>query len=369
MTHTLDIETPIYTLEDIFYPISVADVAHGFACRKHFYVRGTAEKFRGLFSRERLEQCLQKADRDFRRGIVPSSPVFVKVSFDHGRTHLPVAPHYATRLYRAGATVCVEGIGAVDETLRAVAVAAKRQVSFVGATDFRVYLSPSGQGFATHFDARIATTLQIEGRKRWRFSKELALDWPHYQAAPGKDGGVEVGRALADWEMYRKPNECTFEEIVLEPGDLLCLPAGSWHSAEAVGHSLALNMAFGATGDFWDVIEPLVLSDLAKNWHWREPPPPIPWNPDTTEFPPDVASYFDSRIDLALETLTRLKADRGLLYSRWRELQAPTPNVVNSSTSTSSRRRWLSALRARVTAARSYYGALSAAPRVSGVKV
>ena len=34
----------------------------------------------------------------------------------------------------------------------------------------KCYLSPRGYGFNAHFDAHIVTQLQIEGRKRWRYS-------------------------------------------------------------------------------------------------------------------------------------------------------------------------------------------------------
>jgi ribosomal protein L16 Arg81 hydroxylase len=42
--------------------------------------------------------------------------------------------------------------------------------------------------------------------------------------------------------------DVAFHEVVLHPGDLLCLPAGTLHAAKAIDGSLALNLALGRPG-------------------------------------------------------------------------------------------------------------------------
>ena len=112
----------------------------------------------------------------------------------------------------------------------------------------KAYASPDGCGFNTHFDKGIATTLQIEGRKRWRYSTAPAVCCPTDNALVTPGGGVRyVGRtasSLASWERVEDVNQSSFEEVTLEPGDVLCLPAGTWHDAKAIGRSLALNLSF-----------------------------------------------------------------------------------------------------------------------------
>jgi ribosomal protein L16 Arg81 hydroxylase len=201
--------------------------------------------------------------------------------------------------------------------LDAFAEAVKRDLNFVGPASVRAYLSPNGQGFDMHFDARIATTLQIEGRKRWMFSKEVALTWPHYQVR-SVAGSLRADRPLQDWEKYRPPEDCSFEEVLLEPGDLLCLPAGCWHRAEADGSSLALNLAFGAPGGFWAILSPVLTSLLVMNKGWREPPPPVlASRTGHRDIPKNLMEFFDERIDELIEMLQSIRGDPEALREAW----------------------------------------------------
>ena len=113
----------------------------------------------------------------------------------------------------------------------------------------KCYLSPRGYGFNAHFDAHIVTQLQIEGRKRWRYSVRPGVVDPLDNGFADEGGEVRViGRSPSELRSWERASvaDATFEEVVLEPGDLLCLPPGTWHEAKAVERSLALNVAFSA---------------------------------------------------------------------------------------------------------------------------
>jgi len=45
------------------------------------------------------------------------------------------------------------------------------------------------------------------------------------------------------WATVQRPDESTFSEVVLRPGDVLYMPKGTWHRAAGVGCSLALTLA------------------------------------------------------------------------------------------------------------------------------
>jgi hypothetical protein len=114
-----------------------------------------------------------------------------------------------------------------------------------------------------HFDKRVATTLQIAGKKRWKFSTTPAKAWPDHNGLY-KDGRVEpVGP-----DNGKLPDEMEFREVELSPGDLLCLPAGAWHAARGVGFSLALNIYF-APRNLFDSLAPLFQEFAASNEKWR----------------------------------------------------------------------------------------------------
>jgi hypothetical protein len=225
------------------------------------------------------------------------------------------------KLYRAGATICINDAAQLDPAIGRLTAAVRAQLNFVGNVDVRAYLSPDGQGYQMHFDSRVATTLQISGQKRWRFSAQSALPWPHYQVRTGADGQLvtdgRVQQPLRESEAYVPPDACSFEEVVLGPGDLLCLPAGTWHEASAIGHSLALNLAFESTGA-WDVLEPVIAARLRTHQAWREPPPLVATGGvHSGEWPASVDGFFKDRLTMLIDVLEELRDDPGAVAQSW----------------------------------------------------
>lgn len=95
-----------------------------------------------------------------------------------------------------------------------------------------MYLTPAGsQGFAPHWDDIEAYVLQIEGKKRWRLYAPTAPNHilPRYSSRDFTQG--ELGQCILD--------------VVLKPGDLLYMPRGTVHQAEALpeSHSLHLTLS------------------------------------------------------------------------------------------------------------------------------
>lgn len=61
---------------------------------------------------------------------------------------------------------------------------------------------------------------------------------------------------------------------MLEPGDFLYLPAGTWHNAKAIGGSLALNLAFRPVG-FFAILSRMLEAAFLDRPAWRGSPPPV----------------------------------------------------------------------------------------------
>jgi len=297
-------------LAELLAPLEPDCFSEEFFGKKPLYIKGSPQKFGWLFSFERLKELL-----------ATSKELRVRASFDGGRTQVHVLPPEAIALYDAGATICVNDLASVDEGLSKFAASVRRQLNFCGNADLRAYLSPDKKGYDIHFDSRIATTLQIEGKKRWRFSREVALPWPYYQVRSGQGGalvteyrGNQPGRTL---EAYRRPSDCTFEEVVLEPGDVLCLPAGSWHSAEAQGRSLALNLAFEAT-TFWDLLSPILQSAVESKVQWRQPPAGLAsTSVHRGSLPAVIETFFKQNIRQLIDILEALGQDPAELNQAW----------------------------------------------------
>lgn len=293
-------------------PVALNEFLNEFWARRPLYVPGRAGKFRGLFSMERLSEHLG-ASLDRSRGS-PAQPLRVRASYDHGITHIDASLADAITYYDRGATLCVEGLDAHDQHLAALATTVKRELNFLGTTDIRAYLSPDKQGFENHFDVRIATTLQIEGQKRWRYSEDTAVVWPYLQVP----AGFGPASLLQPGEMCRPLDECTFHEVILKPGDVLCLPAGCWHSAEAIGHSLALNLAFSGFGSFWG---PVLMSVLSTSPVLRAPAPPAVFGGSPASFPQSVDGFLEAGINELIDVFTGLRENSEPLRQRWRALR------------------------------------------------
>jgi uncharacterized protein (DUF2237 family) len=95
--------------------------------------------------------------------------------------------------------------------------------------------------------------------------------------------------------------------VELDPGDLLCLPAGTWHSARGVGFSLALNLYF-APRSLLDQFIPLLQNFTALNEHWRGGPP-VTLEKVQGNMPSAVSTYMRERADefhkMALEAVNQ----------------------------------------------------------------
>jgi ribosomal protein L16 Arg81 hydroxylase len=198
--------------------------------------------------------------------------------------------------------------------LREAAGRARTELNYAGDVSFRAYLSPPGSGFGLHFDARVATTLQISGRKRWWYSKTPEVPFPTCNSARGP-------------VRYPPPALDTLQSVVLQPGDVLCLPAGVWHCAKAEGNnmSLALNMAFDHNGGgIFDSIVDMLQQRLTHDPQWREPFPVVPGEA-RSRIPAPVAAVLRERIDALQAELAALREDEAALTRAWHHALRPRP--------------------------------------------
>ena len=193
-------------------------------------------------------------------------------------------------LLHAGATVCITDIHLADPALAQWAQAIRTQLNFTGHVGVNCYVSPDGSGLPTHYDKRVATTLQIAGSKRWRFSTASAKPWPLenavYQKGSAEPLAADVGTS---------PEAMEFREVELQPGDMLCLPAGAWHSARGVGYSLALNLYFSPQNLILQ-LAPLIQHLAVSSADWRGGTPAT-LEKTQGNLPETVAAYLRERFD------------------------------------------------------------------------
>lgn len=101
-----------------------------------------------------------------------------------------------------------------------------------------------GPGVATHFDAFPTLHLQLVGRKRWTVSSVPEEDWPSLPGVVDSRGHKEY----IDPQGRRVDEPIDRSKLVhydVKPGDVLFLPAGTWHEARVEGEPvLALELLF-----------------------------------------------------------------------------------------------------------------------------
>lgn len=282
------------TFSRILAPFPVSEFLSTYFERRPLLVRGTAEKFAHLFTAGEFKDGLDEVTEI--RAVFPAL------------RQATIGPGDIKDMMDAGASICVTGMERAHPQLQDAARRLRHELGYAGRISFRAYLSPPGCGFDLHFDARVATTLQISGTKRWWYSNETAAPFPDENSP--RDPEELRSR-------YRVPELTELRSVLLRPGDLLCLPAGTWHRAQAKTTSLALNLAFDHAGaGVFDVIVNALELKLLDDPAWRRPLPLAAGGSGRT--PADVAEVLRERVDRMRDALREIRDDDAELHRAWK---------------------------------------------------
>lgn len=216
-------------LELLLRPLDPAVFLGEHWTRRPALLRHTRDRWAGLFDEDALLRCIE------RQGQARAA----SRTRDDAHVERVIRPEDARASLAAGETLCASAIEGLDPRLSSFLARLGARIAFPGPLLFNCYLSPDGAGFGTHFDNHSVFILQLEGAKRWRYSAAPAVEFPTENILLPAHGAVPVPRPA---EAVERPDERAFLEALLEPGDVLYLPAGTWHRARAVGRSLALTL-------------------------------------------------------------------------------------------------------------------------------
>lgn len=147
----------------------------------------------------------------------------------------------------------------------------------VRSEDVDLFLAGPDSQLGRHYDSTDVFTIQLVGERRWTFDRDFDLS-----AVLRQTGGK-------DWDPAA---EMSFTgetvEIVLQPGDLLYVPAHNVHQVTGVTWSVALSLGLRAVHEI-DLVEHLL--DRIRQLHFSAYSP-LPSVPDSVE-DQQVAGKFE----------------------------------------------------------------------------
>jgi ribosomal protein L16 Arg81 hydroxylase len=291
-------------LEALFHPVQEQVFFEEYWNRKALYIPGKPEKFAGLFDRAAFDRAVHNC-------------VDLKVGFtdENGWPgHFNVKPEQVTEMLADGKTVCASLIDPQNPVLTAFLNRIARHFAVAGKFFFNSYLSPDGAGFGLHLDHHPVSILQIEGQKRWWYSPEPGLKEVITNVSFPRDRDA----LKLPWVTVAKPREQDLCEVVLNPGDVLYMPKGTWHRAQAIGGSLGLTLAMESVVPL-ELIQAALLTHMNKV-EFRSQVPGYWWRSAQNGMPPELERTLEAALRELRATVNSLTpAD---LYAVWRQVQA-----------------------------------------------
>lgn len=174
-----------------------------------------------------------------------------------------IAPNDARDMFSAGATICVTGIDLAVPAIRDLTKRVRSELGYLGVLSANAYCSPVGSGLSKHYDPRIVTVIQLAGTKRWVYSLDP------FELNPLRVSYDDDSRETL---LHQHNSQVGTRSVILSPGDILCLPAGTVHEACAESPSLSLNLAFDYVGKgVADLLTDWLRKELLSTPEFREP--------------------------------------------------------------------------------------------------
>jgi len=151
-----------------------------------------------------------------------------------------VSSETALGFYEAGATLYFTDVEVFVPETRCILRQLERDLGLPpGCARLELFASRDRSGTPLHFDHELNFNVQLAGRKKWTVAKNTRVPYPltHYKPIEGSPRG-EARRYIPDG-LPSETSEST-ETFETEPGSVVFIPQGYWHSTVAQGDSIAI---------------------------------------------------------------------------------------------------------------------------------
>jgi ribosomal protein L16 Arg81 hydroxylase len=191
--------------------------------RECLLVRGAAERYADLFSWSALDTIMSTQRFDFprlrlvRKGkVIPPNEYFTTRTDRRGNPYVTHMSSAVAREMRDGAMLHVTMINDAWEPLSRFASGLEIDLTARVQINLHAAIARS-KGFATHWDGHDVFVMQVAGTKAWRLY-----------------GSTEIAPLAVPPDKKHDPPTDMVREVVLQAGDMLYVPRGYWHAAEAL---------------------------------------------------------------------------------------------------------------------------------------
>ncbi|MBA3820778.1 MAG: hypothetical protein H0X17_17940 [Deltaproteobacteria bacterium] len=250
------------SLDALIHPRSRSELQASLEVHEPFVVHGLGETVRALTELPLLRSL---------DGLLTSWPHPVHVHLPDvadEASSITASPQDARKLFANGMGLLFDDVHTLSAELATWLEAIRRDLGLSALTQGRclVYATPAGKGTSTHFDQNVNFVLQLHGTKTWSLAANHHVEAPLTRHTLGQ----RVDPELATYATLPMPDAPTgARTIVLEPGSLLCVPRGVWHSTHAAGDALSLNFTYHAP-TWIDLLGAALRGRLALSSAWRE---------------------------------------------------------------------------------------------------
>ncbi|MCA9176539.1 MAG: hypothetical protein KDB14_18755, partial [Planctomycetales bacterium] len=240
---SLDLGSTAFNLRALTHPLGLDEFFANHWPTKLFVGQGDMNRFRALLQIPELGSIESLLS-------VASGPI--RLWPPHQNNHegtLVEPPEQALRLYRAGWTIY---FNQVEQSVPALLPLIRRLEADLGlhtghvATE--VFASHASAGARPHCDFDFGFNVQIRGQKTWRLCPNRNFSNPHTSVIIETPFNPEVA-AYSQGELPRAMPTEDGIEVVAEPGTVVFIPRGMWHTTVATEPSFALT--FACKGTMW----------------------------------------------------------------------------------------------------------------------
>lgn len=195
------------------------------------YVQGQPDKFKDVFGWLDLNRVLEQHRLNYPRlrivknGDESDPGVYLKkvLQKDGDVFYRPLVSAIAQSL-DSGSTLVLDSLHEMSPRVEQLCNLVEQLVHEQVQANLYVCLASDTYGFDVHWDDHDVIIVQVEGQKKWS-----VFEGNGYKDSQGQEKGVA--------------GELIWQEV-LQKGDILYLPKGTWHLAEPQGETLHLTLGF-----------------------------------------------------------------------------------------------------------------------------